>query len=91
MDVRELGGLNMLVECLLLLKEPERALTHLNRYVTKLLTTTKHVGECLLLLLRSRSALMHLNRYIYPEKKRSEKERMHGKKERMQMGKKRER
>ena len=36
MDVRELGGLNMLVECLLLLKEPERALMHLTKAIESL-------------------------------------------------------
>ena len=36
MDTQELGGLNMLVECLMLLKEPERALKHLTKAIEAL-------------------------------------------------------
>jgi hypothetical protein len=59
MDVRELGGLNMLTECLLLLKEPERALKHLNRYIYS--QNKKKEGKER----ERKQALMHLNWYIF--------------------------
>ena len=57
MTVHELGGLNMLVECLLLLKEPERALGHLTKAIEALPKGEKapvdiavKVAVCLILL-----------------------------------------
>jgi len=57
MEVRELGGLNMLVECLLLLKEANRALSHLKSATATFPKGDKppvdisvKVGMCLILL-----------------------------------------